>query len=382
MRILIAPDSFKESLSSKEAALAIQEGFKQVFPKAEYRILPMADGGEGTTESILTATQGKRIEITVQGPLGTPVKTFFGLVNNDSTAMIEVAAASGLQLVPMDQRNPMLTSSYGTGEIILAALNQGVQHFVLGLGGSATNDGGVGLLGALGAKFLNASGGEIPLTGGGLADLAHIDLQGFDPRLKDAHFDVACDVDNPLCGPEGASAIFGPQKGATPEMVKTLDLGLQRLAQVANQDLGLKMDAPGCGAAGGIGGAVYAFLHGQMRSGLEIVAEVVGLEAEIKEADLILTGEGRIDGQSLHGKTPVGVAKLAKKYAKPVIAIGGTLTDDAEKVCSVGIDAITPSLRRPCTLAEALKDGGKNLTLTAADIARMLLVGNKLSLKA
>ena len=379
MRILIAPDSFKESLSSKQAAMAIEQGFKQVFPQAEYRLLPMADGGEGTTESILAATEGQRVAVKVQGPLGTPVETFFGLVKNGSTAIIEVAAASGLDLVPMAKRNPMHTSSYGTGEIILAALNMGVKHFVLGLGGSATNDGGIGLLGALGAKFRKASGEEISLNGLGLTDLASIDLQNFDPRLADAHFDVACDVDNPLCGPDGAAAVFGPQKGATPEMVKMLDQGLERLANIAQASFNYKMNMPGCGAAGGIGGAVYAFLKGQLRAGIEIVAEVVGLEAEVQKADLVITGEGRIDGQTLHGKTPVGVAKIAKKYAKPVIAIGGTLTDDAAKVCSAGIDAIASSLRRPCTLAEALKDGGKNLTMASADIARMLLVGSKFS---
>ena len=381
MKIVIAPDSYKECLTAMQVANAIEAGFREVFPNAAYVKIPVADGGEGTVDAMVEATGGRRITATVRGPLGDPVEAFYGLTGDGSTAVIEMAAASGLALVPPDKRNPLHTTSYGTGQLIRLALDAGARWFILGIGGSATNEGGAGMLQALGARLLNADGGEIPPTGEGLGELARIDMTAFDSRLKDCVIDVACDVDNPLCGERGASVIFGPQKGASPDMVVLLDGYLRNFATITRRDVGVDMaDVPGAGAAGGMGAAMYAFLNGRLRPGSEIVTEAVGLDAAVRDADIVITGEGRIDGQTAFGKTPVGVARVAKRHNRPVIAIGGSLRHDVDAVYAHGIDAVSSVLYRPCTIAEALAEGGENLRLTARNIAAVLALGRSMGM--
>jgi len=324
MKIVIAPDSFKESLSAFQAARAIEKGFRDVFPEAEYVLIPMADGGEGTVQSLVDATGGTVIEKRVTGPLGEPVDAFFGLLGDGKTAVIEMAAASGLHLVPNEKRNPLLTTTRGTGELIRAALDKGVEHLIIGVGGSATNDGGAGMIQALGGRLLDQKRQEIAPGGGHLSELAEIDLSSLDSRLKKVKIDVACDVDNPLTGPNGASAVFGPQKGATPEMVRQLDENLSRFADVVEQTLEKPIrHVPGAGAAGGLGAGLLAFLDAELKRGVEIVLEAVQFQERVKDASLVITGEGRIDGQTISGKTPIGVAKAAKQYGIPVIGIAG-----------------------------------------------------------
>ena len=379
MKIVIAPDSYKECLSALQVATFIELGFREVFPHADYVKVPVADGGEGTVEAMVEATGGQRIAVTVKGPLGEPVEAFYGLTGDGSTAVIEMATASGLGLVPPEKRNPLKTTSYGTGELIRSALDAGARKFILGIGGSATNEGGAGMLQALGARLLDADGQEIEPTGLGLGRLARIDMSTFDQRLKDCVIDVACDVDNPLCGPRGASAIFGPQKGATPELVQQLDGYLRNFAAITLRDLGVDMsEIPGAGAAGGMGGGMYAFLGGRLRPGSEIVTEAVGLDAVVRDADLVITGEGRIDGQTAFGKAPVGVARVAKLHGKPVIAIGGSLRHDADVVHEHGIDAVFSILSSPCTSAEALDAGEHNLRTAARNIAASIAIGSQL----
>lgn len=376
MKIVIAPDSYKECLSALQVAISIESGFREIFPDAIYIKVPVADGGEGTVEAMVEATEGRRVTTTVLGPLGEPVEAFYGLTGDGTTAVIEMAAASGLALVPPHLRNPLNTTSYGTGQLIRSALDAGARRFILGIGGSATNDGGAGMLQALGVRLLDDQGQEIDRAGRGLGKLARIDMSAFDARLGDSVIDVACDVDNPLCGVRGASAIFGPQKGATPEMVQQLDGYLQNFASITRRDLGVEMaDLPGAGAAGGMGAAMFAFLKGRLRPGSEIVTEAVGLDALVRDADIVVTGEGRIDGQTAFGKTPVGVARVAKRYNKPVIAIGGSLRPDVDAVFAHGIDAVSSVLYRPCTVDEALTEGNENLRRTARNIAAILAIG-------
>jgi glycerate kinase len=383
MRIVIAPDSFKESLSALEVADAIEAGFREVFPQAEVRKLPVADGGEGTVQAMIDATGGRRVELDVTGPLGEQVAAFYGALpapeDGTQMAVIEMAAASGLELVPPQRRNPLLATSRGTGELILHALENGVRRFVLGVGGSATNDGGAGMLQALGVRLLDEDGVELDGGGAALAGLARIDVSQLDPRVKDSEFQIACDVSNPLVGPNGASAIFGPQKGATPEMVAQLDACLAHYGKVIARDLGRDVAGmPGAGAGGGIGAAMVVFLDGRLRPGIEIIAEAVGLEQAVVDADLVVTGEGRIDGQSASGKTPVGVARIAKRHGKPVIAIGGGLALDAAVVHAHGIDAVFAAVCRPCTVEEALAEAGRNLRAAARNVAQALSLGANL----
>jgi glycerate kinase len=376
MKIVIAPDSFKESLSALEVARAIEAGFREIFPDAQYVKLPVADGGEGTVQAMIDATGGRRVEHAVTGPLGERVQAFYGLTGGDPVAVIEMAAASGLELVAPAQRNPLASSSFGTGELIRAALDAGARRFVLGVGGSATNDGGAGMVQALGAQLLDAQGRELGPGGGALSELARIDVSGLDPRLRDCVFDVACDVSNPLVGPQGASAIFGPQKGANAEMVKQLDANLRHYAQVVRRDLGADVaDVPGAGAGGGIAAAMMVFLGGRLRPGIDIVTGAVGLDAAVRDADLVVTGEGRIDGQTVNGKTPVGVARVAQRAGKPVIGIGGCLARDAGAVHGHGIDAIFGAVSRPCTVREALDEARFNLQAAARNIAATLKLG-------
>ncbi len=380
MKIVIAPDSFKESLSAMEIATEIEAGFREIFPQAEYRKMPAADGGEGTVEAMVAATSGQRIEVTVTGPLGEPVQAFYGLLGHDEIAVIEMASASGLALVPPHLRNPLKTSSYGTGELIRCALDAGARRFILGIGGSATNDGGAGMLQALGVHLRDTDGNEIGPGGAELARLASIDTSHLDHRLKGCVVDVACDVNNPLTGPTGASEIFGPQKGATPEMVRQLDDGLRHYSQIIARDVGRRVtDVPGSGAGGGMGAAMLAFLDGRLRPGSEIVTEAIGLDAALADADLVVTGEGRIDSQSIRGKTPVGVARVAQAHGVPVIGLGGCLAADSALVHQHGIDAVFCAVRKPCTVAEALQEAAFNVRSAARNIAATLRIGMQMS---
>lgn len=372
MKIVIAPDSFKESLTALEVAEAIETGFKRIYPDAEYVKVPMADGGEGTVQSLVDALQGKLIEVDVTAPLGDKTTAFFGLSGDGKTAIIEMAAASGLHLVPQDQRNPLKTTSFGTGELIKTALDQGVEHIILGIGGSATNDGGVGMLQALGVKCLNQQQENIGFGGEQLGQITKIDMSRLDPRLHKVRFSVACDVDNPLCGEKGASATFGPQKGATPDMVQQLDVALQHFSDIIERDLGLNIrDQQGAGAAGGMGGGLLLLPNVKLQSGVQIVIHTLNLSEKMQGADLVITGEGRMDSQTIHGKTPIGVAKTAKAAGKPVIAIVGCLREDYEVVFEHGIDAVFPIIRQLNSLEHTLQQGKQNLISTAQNIARL-----------
>lgn len=370
MKIVIAPDSFKESLSAMQVATAIEQGFREIYPDAHYVKLPMADGGEGTVESMVEATHGHYLFCDVTGPLGATVSARWGMLGDGKTAIIEMASASGLHHVPTERRNPMLTTSYGTGELILAALDHGVEHIILGIGGSATNDGGAGMLQALGVALLDESGDPLPFGGGPLRKLAKIDTTNCDQRLKQVTVTVACDVNNPLCGPTGASAIFGPQKGATEEMVAALDSALavfgKQLQEITGREV---MNIAGAGAAGGMGAALLGVLNAELKPGVEIVIDALRLETLVADASLVITGEGRLDSQSISGKTPIGVARCAKRYQKPVIALAGGLTQDHQIVHEHGLDAVFSILTRIVTLPEALQDAEYNLRISARNIA-------------
>ena len=376
MKIVIAPDSYKESLSALEVASAIEAGFREIFPEADYVKIPVADGGEGTVEAMVAATQGNIVRLTVTGPLGKPVEAFYGLSGDERTAFIEMAAASGLELVPAAQRDPLITTSFGTGELIKDALDRGVDHIIIGIGGSATNDGGSGMMQALGAQLLDEHGKEIAYGGGALPQLARIDIGQLDARIKECRFEVACDVSNPLTGEKGASAIFGPQKGATPELVQQLDKALEHYATLIHRDLDIDvLHIDGGGAAGGMGAALHAFCQAELRSGIEIVTEALGLAEQVKDADLVITGEGRIDSQSINGKVPIGVAKVAKQFNKPVIGIAGSLTADVGVVHQHGLDAVFSVLFSICSLEDALANAAQNVRLTARNVAAVIKVG-------
>lgn len=372
MKVVIAPDSFKESLTAKQVCDAIQAGLARVWNDAKFVAIPVADGGEGTVQSLVDATQGRIVEVKVMGPQGKRVEAFYGMLGDNQTAVIEMAAASGLHHVPPAQRDPKLTTSFGTGELIHHALDQGVTKLIIGLGGSATNDGGVGMLAALGARFTNADGEPIQLTGGGLRELANIDLSDFDPRLQHCDLLVACDVNNPLCGYKGASAVFGPQKGATPDDVRLLDGALQQFGLLTEKVTGKAvLQSAGAGAAGGMGAALLAYTHATLRPGIEIVLDTVQLAHQVSDADLVITGEGRIDSQTVHGKTPMGVAKVAKRFDVPVIALSGCTGENYQAVYQCGIDAVFAAVPRAMTLEDALKESDFNLADLAENVARL-----------
>ncbi|WP_312156676.1 glycerate kinase [Lelliottia nimipressuralis] len=376
MKIVIAPDSYKESLSALEVATAIEQGFREIFPDAHYVKLPVADGGEGTVEAMVAATQGGIIKVRVTGPLGENAEGFYGLSGDEQSAFIEMAAASGLEMVAPSSRNPLKTTSWGTGELIRHALDAGVKHIIIGIGGSATNDGGAGMVQALGAKLLDAEDNPIGMGGGELEKLARIDISELDTRLANCRIEVACDVTNPLTGKEGASAVFGPQKGATPEMIARLDDSLAHYAKIIARDLDIDvLNLEGGGAAGGMGAALYAFCGAELRQGIEIVTDALHLDNHVADADLVITGEGRIDSQTIHGKVPVGVAKVAKRYNKPVIGIAGSLTADVGVVHEHGIDAVFSVIYTVCTLEEALKNAEENVRMAARNIAAVLKMG-------
>ena len=379
MKIVIAPDSYKESLSAMEVANAIEAGFREIYPNAQYVKMPVADGGEGTVDAMVAATGGHKISVSVTGPTGKPVMAELGLIHQH-TAVIEMAAASGLELISAAERNPLITTTYGTGEMIQAALDLGVKRFIIGIGGSATNDGGAGMLQALGYRLLDQCGRDIPRGGAGLSDLATIDISSADPRLHDCQFKVACDVTNPLTGPMGAAQVFGPQKGADAAMVALLDENLKHYARIVTQELGTDVEfVPGAGAAGGMGAALLAFMKAELHSGIDIVLAALGLESIIADADLVITGEGRLDSQTINGKVPVGVAQLAKRHGKPVIAIAGSLSSDVAIVYEHGIDSAFSAVNRVSTLHEAFDFAASNIKLTARNIAALLQIGHSLN---
>ncbi|APB37327.1 MULTISPECIES: glycerate kinase family protein [Heyndrickxia] len=375
---LLAPDSFKESMTAKEVCAAMEAGIKKAIPDAVCIQVPMADGGEGTVQSLVDATGGTIYQQTVTGPLGHPVTACYGILGDGETAVIEMASASGIHLVTKETKNPLVTTTYGTGELIKACLDKKVKQILIGIGGSATNDGGAGMAQALGVKFLDERGGMLPFGGGALGDLAEIDLAGLDPRLKEVQIFVASDVTNPLCGENGASHVFGPQKGATKEMVALLDTNLSHYAAIIKEQLGKDVaEVPGAGAAGGLGAGLMVFTDAVLKSGIELVVEYTGLEQKVKDADIVLTGEGSIDFQTQFGKTPYGVARAAKKHGKPVIAVAGYVGEQIDVLYEKGIDAIFGILPRPMALEDALQTGAANIERTCENIARLLVLAKQ-----
>lgn len=370
---VLAPDSFKESMTAKEVCNAMEKGLRKVFPEANFVHVPMADGGEGTTQSLIDATEGSLYALSVTGPLGETVEASYGIMGNGEIAVIEMASASGIQFVNRDTKNPLVTTTYGTGELIRACLDKGIKKIILGIGGSATNDGGAGMAEALGVRFYDEAGNMLPRGGGALGRLHHIDISGLDGRLAQVDIQVACDVTNPLCGEQGASAIFGPQKGATPEMVAQLDNNLAHYAAVIRNQLDKEIaDVPGAGAAGGLGAGLMAFTHCTLRKGIDIVVEFSGLRDKLVGADFCFTGEGRIDYQTKFGKTPYGVARTAKAQGVPVIAVSGCVGEGVEALYDEGIDTIFGIIPRADNIEALLKDGPINMERACENIARLL----------
>lgn len=376
MRILIAPNAFKGSISAYDAAKAIEEGIRRVMPDADCILLPIADGGDGTAEVLVHGTGGRFINAKVLNPLGRSIATTFALLSDGSTAMIEMANASGLRLITAAERNPLITTTYGTGQLMRAALNIGARKIIIGLGGSATVDGGAGMAQALGARLLDAQGEEIGYGGGSLTNLHAIDLSGLDPRLRECEIIAACDVDNPLVGEHGSAAVFGPQKGATPDMVTQLDANLAHFAHIIQRDLGVDvLRIPGGGAAGGIAAGLIAFCGARLYPGTDLVLDTMALDDHLQGVDLVITGEGRIDGQTAHGKAPVGVALRAKRYGIPVVALAGGIGDGAEALYAHGIDAVMPIVARPMPLEEAMQEARTLLRDTAERLIRVIRLG-------
>jgi glycerate kinase len=379
LKVVVAPDSYKGSLTAAEVCSAVEVGFRRACPCVEVVRVPMADGGEGTVQSLVDATGGSIVRQRVTGPLGEPVDAFYGILGDGRTAVIEMASASGLPLVPRDRRDPRITTTRGTGELIAAALARGCRKFIIGIGGSATNDGGAGMAQALGAKLVDAEGKELRPGGAALAGLASVDLSGMPMELRECEFVVACDVDNPLTGPKGASAVYGPQKGATPEMVQQLDAALSRYAEVVAKAIGRDVselrDTPGAGAAGGLGFGLMAFLGASLRRGVEIVIDTVRLREKLNGAHLVITGEGRTDFQTLFGKTPMGVARAAMEQGIPVVIISGSISDDARGLYEHGIGALVSIARGPMLLDEAIERGAELVADAAESVARLYLIG-------
>lgn len=373
MKILIAPDSFKGSLTAREAADNIEKGILKVYPGAEIYNLPLADGGEGTVDALIYATGGRKIYKEVTGPLGDPVKACFGILGNENIAVIETAAASGLVLVPAGKADPLKATSFGTGELIKAALDEGVDKIIIGLGGSATVDGGVGLVQALGIGFKDSSGKEAGFGGAALAGIKRIDSSNLDIRVRDVEFIIASDVSNPLYGPDGAAYVFGPQKGATPEMVKLLDAGLQNLARVIKKETGKEVARlSGAGAAGGIGAALLAFLDARMKSGIDLILEIYDFDNILREVDLVITGEGRLDRQTLMGKAPFGVAKRANKFNIPVIALAGSVESEAIDKLNQYFTAALSIVQEPGSIEEVMANSKIWLQLSTQQIMQLI----------
>jgi glycerate kinase len=380
VRILVASDSFKGSLTAREACAAIEAGLRDVWADAvEVVTVPMADGGEGTVAALVDAMGGEVVHLTATGPLGDPVPAFFGLLGDGLTAAIEMAAASGLPLVPPHRRDPTIATTRGTGDLIAAAIARGVQRLILGIGGSATNDAGAGVAQALGYRLLDGDGRQLGPGGLELSRLDRIEVDAdLRARLLSLDVRVACDVDNPLCGPEGASAVYGPQKGATSEQVRLLDTALARFAAVVERDLGVAVaEIPGAGAAGGLGAGLVAFLGGGLERGFAIVAETVGLREKLAGADLCITGEGRLDRQTAFGKTPAGVADLARALGVPVVAIGGAVDREARPELEARFDAVLAALDAPVSLEDAMRDAAASLRVTARQVAKLVAIGRR-----
>ena len=370
-KYVVAPDSFKESMTAKEVCDAMEKGIKKADSAAEVIKVPMADGGEGTVDSLVDATQGQRVIVEVTGPLGNKISAYYGILGNGTTAVIEMAKASGLEIVEKKKRNPMITTTFGTGELIRDALDHNVKEIIIGLGGSSTNDGGSGMAQALGAKLLDQNNHQIPFGGGNLDKLDKIDISNLDSRLQDVKIILASDVTNPLIGKDGASRVFGPQKGATPEMVEKLENNLQHYAKIVKRDLNKEVAlVSGAGAAGGLGAGLIAFTTCEMRRGVDLAIEVTKLEEKIRDADYVFTGEGGTDFQTKFGKTPYGVAKLGKKYHKPVISLAGYLGEGIDSLYSEGFTAIFGIIPGACDLSTALKNGPSNVA--TENIVRLL----------
>lgn len=375
MKFVLAPDSFKESLTAKEVADAMEVGIKKIFKDAECVKVPMADGGEGTVQSLVDATDGKVYEVVVTGPLGNKVNAKYGILGDGQTAVIEMAEASGIHYVKKEDRNPLITTTFGTGELIKSALDKGVKKIIIGIGGSATNDGGAGMLQALGAKLLDKDNKEIPFGGGGLSDLVKINLDDFDKRIKEVEIEVACDVSNTLTGKEGASVVFGPQKGATEEIIKILDENLHHYADIVNKTIGKDMEnEKGSGAAGGLGFALLAFCDGKLNRGIDIVIKYADLSEKMKGASYVITGEGSIDSQTKFGKTPFGVSQVAKQYDIPVIGIAGNVGEGIDELYDLGFDSILSIMPGVMTLDKALSNAKENIENTLENVARLLSI--------
>lgn len=372
-KIVIAPDSFKESMTAQEAANAIEEGFMKIFPAWHYEKVPMADGGEGTVQSLVDALGGEIKKVVALDALGRESESFYGLIDNGRTAIIEIAACSGLEKIENSERNPMITTTWGLGDLISAALAEEVEAIIIGLGGSATNDGGAGMIQRLGGKLLDKNGKQIGKGGQHLQELCSIDLSELDARISKVSFIGATDVNNPLTGPEGASYIYGPQKGATVQQVKVLDQNLKHFAQVIENELNLDIDQiPATGAAGGTAAALVSFLGAQLKQGGNLITELVGLEDKIAHADLVVTGEGGLNHQTIYGKTPIVVAQVAKKYNLPVIAIVGSIMENHEAVYIEGIDSVFSILPKLSDEKQAFSEAYENTVLTARNIAAIL----------
>ena len=377
MKVVIAPQSFKGSISALDAAKAMEEGVLRIVSDAETVLVPVADGGDGTLETLVEATGGDIRSVTVTGPIGKAVTAEWGALGDGQTAVIEMARTSGLALLSLTEREPLRATTYGLGEVIREAFDAGFRSFIVGIGGSATNDGGAGMAQALGVRLLDETGENLPLGGAALADLRRIDISGLDKRAIGARFSVACDVSNPLTGPEGASAVYGPQKGATPDLVEQLDAALKNFARVVERDIGTSIDTvPGSGAAGGLGGGMMAFLEGSLRAGIDIVLDHVGLDEKLERADLVITGEGQLDFQTVYNKAPVGVAWRAKQRNIPVIAICGSLGKGFEDVHAEGIDAVASIICAPMTLDEASVRSGELIADAVAEAMRFMKVGS------
>lgn len=378
MKVLICPDKFKDCLSAAEVAAHIRTGILRAVPDAECHVLPMADGGEGTLEVLVQATGGRVETVQVHDPLMRPVSSRFGISGDGKTAFLEMADASGLWLLQPRERSPMVSTTFGTGELIRHALATGCSEMIVGIGGSATVDGGVGMARALGISFTDDTGWEIPHGGGNLGGLFRIDPSNLDTRVRKCRILVACDVDNPLTGPHGAAHVFGPQKGATPEMAVLLDDNLRHLARIIREQLHTNVESlPGAGAAGGLGAGMVAFLKAELKPGFEIVSRAAGLEPWIRWADVVVTGEGKLDLQTAHGKTPAGVAGLAAHSRKPVIAFTGHLAAEAEGPIWSGLTVAVPIADKPMTLQESLQGAGRLLENAAERAFRLVVVGNK-----
>ncbi|KAA9030638.1 glycerate kinase [Niallia endozanthoxylica] len=377
MKVLIAIDSFKGSISSLEGSKAIALGIKEVYPAAEIVTLPLADGGEGTVEALVRATGGRLVKKEVTGPLQEKIQAAYGILGDQKTAVIEVAEACGLPLVPLEKRNPFYTTTYGVGELILDAMDHGCREFVIGLGGSATNDAGVGMLQALGYRFLDNMQETVGLGAKELSRIVTIDVSQVTPLLKQCYFRVACDVNNPLYGPDGASHIFGPQKGATPEMVEELDLWVKQLAEITLKELNVDIQSiAGAGAAGGLGAAFSGFLGAHLESGINLILDMVQMEKHLEGADFVITGEGKIDGQTSRGKAPLGAAKLAQNHQIPVIALAGSVTDETNALHSLGMTSIFSIISSPLSLEKAMdpKVTFNQLQMTVNQIFRLIQV--------